>query len=91
MIFMGDSSAYHSQWNYDGIDTNGDRLHQIVDTHDLFLYNFDTKTRVIDNGESNINLVLSSQEIIGCAEVDALIEALGSDHDPLLINLNFSR
>ena len=44
VIFVGDFNAHHVHWNCDNTDSNGHRLSEAIDSHNLFLHNENTYT-----------------------------------------------
>lgn len=93
MIFllnvMGEFNAHHTHWSYAGTGVIRKRLFQASDASRVYLFNWDTVTRVspADDGTSNIDLVLASEKMVGSIDICAWDDTMGSDHYPLYINV----
>ena len=61
--FMGDFNAHHISWNCNETDTNGKNLLECIDKNDLFIHNSDSYSHIDTTSISNIDLILSSNNI----------------------------
>lgn len=57
-MIAGDMNAHNTTWNCEETDKNGERLQEIMKEKDLYIVNYDTKTRMgdINRRDSNIDL-----------------------------------
>ena len=62
-IFVGDFNAHHVVWNCNKIDKTGENLYENIEKHNLFIHNCDTYTHFDKTSKSNIDLVLSTNNI----------------------------
>ncbi|XP_076658781.1 uncharacterized protein LOC143362464 [Halictus rubicundus] len=78
-IFMRDFNAHNTNWNCNYTDSNGYRLSNSIDAHDLFLHNNNSLTHLdlYRNNRSNLDLIFSTinisdkSEPIGMCELDS--------------------
>lgn len=89
-LMMGDFNAHNVIWNCRDTDTNGDRLYNSIDSHNLLIQNFDSATHIDihRNLTSNLDLVLSTPLISDKIRVQVSDETLGSDHFPIFLNID---
>ena len=92
-ILVGDFNSHNVIWNCDSTDCNGDRLATSIDNNDLFLHNSSTITRSdpSNNTHSNIDLLFSTLNISQNITTYAYDETMGSDHYPLMCNINLDK
>ena len=92
-VLLGDFNAHNKKWNCKKTDVNGDRLDHSIEINNLFLHNVDTYTHVdIRSGnKSNIDLAISSTDFADKIHFEVLDENFGSDHFPILLNIDASR
>ncbi|XP_076298761.1 uncharacterized protein LOC143217913 [Lasioglossum baleicum] len=89
-LLVGDFNAHNRAWNCLNNDTNGERLFNSILNHDIFLHNSDTITHFdfYRNGKSNIDLVLTTPNLVDQTSVHVLDDTRGSDH--CLINIDIA-
>ena len=90
-IFMGDFNAHHISWNCNKTDTNGENLLECIDKNDLFIHNSDSYSHIDTTSISNIDLILSSNNIAEKIDVQVNDETWGSDHYPIYVNVSLER
>lgn len=92
LIVLGDFNAHHSAWNCDTIDTNGERLLEEFEEEDLFIVNFDTKSRVGEIGQrdSNLDLIFCNPKVMHLMSYSQGSDAWGSDHFPIFFECRFN-
>lgn len=92
-LIVGDFNAHNTDWNCLYTNTNGRKLGRTLSQNNLFLHNNDSKTHVDirTNSYSNIDLAISTLNIADKISVEACDETWGSDHFPLLINLDLCK
>lgn len=92
-IFVGDFNSHNIHWNCQFTDSNGNRLLNAIEACDLFLHNDSSKTYIDINRNytSNLDLVFSSSNISDKMDVKVSDETRGSDHYPILINVDVQK
>lgn len=89
-LLVGDFNAHHAHWSCENTDTNGLRLSEAIDSHNLFLHNENTHTYIDVHRDykSNLDLVLTSNLASDITTVSVSDETWESDHFPVFINVN---
>lgn len=89
-IITGDFNARNTGWNCQVTDTNGEYLMETIEDQGFICLNTDTITRIgdINQRDSNLDLILCSQEIPEISEYQIIKDTWGSDHYPLLLDIN---
>lgn len=93
IILMGDFNAHHIGWNYQKIDSNGERLYSAIEKSNLILYNTNSLTHYSKSNSkySDLDLILSTVSISDKINVKAENETGGSDHFPVNIEINVEK
>lgn len=88
-IFMGDFNAKNPLWNCNSTNREGQILEDVLMETDLFIGNNDTTSRLGDerSSSSNIDLFITSMNIIGKSQYRSTGEQWGSDHFVLEMKL----
>lgn len=65
IILLGDFNVQHILWNCEEIDANGEKLLEELEDEDLFIVNYDTKSRMggVGQKDSNIDLIFCNSKI----------------------------
>ena len=92
-ILVGDFNAHNQAWNCRNNNTDGARLYNTYIKSDIILHNSNTLTHIDRrfNSRSNIDLIFSTPDFAHNIEFKTYEEPLGSDHIPLIINVNFEK
>lgn len=90
-ILMGDFNAHHQAWNCATSKQGGDDLFYSIVNHDLMVHNTETITRIDENSQSNIDLVLSSVSLADKIKIGIYDETYGSDHFPVLTRITVEK
>uniref|UniRef100_A0ABD2X066 Endonuclease/exonuclease/phosphatase domain-containing protein n=1 Tax=Trichogramma kaykai TaxID=54128 RepID=A0ABD2X066_9HYME len=88
-LLVADFNAHNTMWNCDYTSVNGKRFENTIESYDIFLHNDNTST-FIDihrNYVSNLDVALSTMSLGDKINVSMSDETWGSDHYPLLINI----
>ncbi|XP_066590812.1 uncharacterized protein [Prorops nasuta] len=86
-LIMGDFNAHHPSWNSQKYDPPGIALFNAFNSSDLILVNEHTSTHIdfYRNTFSNLDLLLSSPDLLDKIDLQVSDDLRGSDHYPLLI------
>ncbi|XP_066590556.1 uncharacterized protein [Prorops nasuta] len=89
-ILVGDFNSHNIMWNCRYTDTNGKRFFNTIEANNLYIHNDKTitYTNLYHQTHSNLDLVLSTMNIADIINVTAEDDTHGSDHFPLLIQIN---
>ena len=92
-ILVGDFNAHSQAWNCINTDTNGNRFTDSINSHDLFVHNYNTNTYVNINSamKSNLDLIISTMKISHKLNVSVLDKTYGSDHFPILVDVQIQK
>ena len=84
-IMVGDFNAHNKSWNCDKTDSNGEKLLNSIENHDLFIHNVNSKTYVNahQTKKSNLDLIISSINLADKINYTVSDDTLGSDHFPI--------
>ncbi|KMQ81749.1 hypothetical protein RF55_25337 [Lasius niger] len=84
-LYVGDFNAHNTTSNCVQIDTNSDRLWEVIYNKDLICLNEDTMSRLGEVGQrsSNLDLVFASVNIADRGECVELNDTWGSDYFPI--------
>ena len=89
-IILGDLNAHGTLWHCNSTNAKGRIIERILDDHNISLLNDDSPTHYTShtNTTSIIDLGLCSSDILPDFQWNVLQELHGSDHFPIVIELN---
>lgn len=92
-LLLGDFNAHHTAWNCVQTDTEGGKLHTILEESTHFLHNHDTLTHVSSQTgrKSNIDLIISTNSLADKILHELFEETFDSDHYPLALSITLRR
>lgn len=91
VILLGDFNARNKIWNCTDNNTHGINIEQFMDDHELTLLNYTRPTHIQRNTVSLIDLTIATSNIALNMSVEVLDDAMGSDHWPILIDVNLKQ
>ena len=68
------------------MDTNGENVLECIDKYKFFIHNNDSYSHIDVTSSSNIDLILSTENIAEKIDVQVNDETWGSDHYPIYVN-----
>lgn len=90
-LIGGDFNAHHNAWGSYKINPKGAQILDTLEDNDLVLLNTGEPTRITRNGnKSAVDLTFSSPNIAIHCSWNILEDVMGSDHFPLIIEVNNS-
>ncbi|KAL7287012.1 hypothetical protein TKK_0018806 [Trichogramma kaykai] len=92
-LFMGDFNAHNTSWNCALSNNNGLNFEQAYVARGLSLQNFNMTTfrNLRSNYSSNIDLILTTQNIDHMVSTEVCDDSWGSDHHPVFVNVSIER
>lgn len=92
-ILVGDFNSHNQAWNCVNNDINGVRFLNSIDNHNLLVHNVDTNTYINlhSDRKSNLDLIISSQNIYEKINVTVLDGLYGSDHFPVFFEIQVEK
>ena len=87
-LVLGDINGHHYAWGSRKTNTRGSIIMEQADSNNLIILNDGTTTFSRSNTESAIDVSLASRQIINRLLWNNLADQMGSDHHPILININ---
>ena len=87
---VGDFNAHNKLWNCDKTDSQGEKLLNSIEIFNLFLHNLYTYSHIDAKQvkKSNINLIITSFNLVDKIDFSINNDTLGSDHFPIFISIN---
>lgn len=91
-IITGDLNAHHINWNCHKTDKNGNTLQNFISDLNMHVINDKTLSHMGDsnNMDSNIDLVIASEDLVASVNCHIGSDAWGSDHWPICTNILIS-
>lgn len=88
-IFTGDVNAHHTFWNCQKTDKNGINLMNFLNNVNMNVINDKTVSHIGNNNtnNSNIDLVITTEDIYPTTNCQVLSDPWGSDHWPIQTNI----
>lgn len=92
-VLVGDFNAHNQAWNCLRNDTDGRRLQHSIHENSIFLHNYNTLTRYDQAHDtwSNIDLILSTQNIAHLINYRVHDVSWGSDHLPVFFDFSVEK
>lgn len=89
-LILGDFNCKHSAWNCRSDCLNGKRLWNCIQDSDIIKHNTTTQTRVDPHSGtlSNIDLILSNNELSHRIRYHVNDDTWESDHFPIFVNIS---
>lgn len=92
-LFLGDFNAHHCAWNCEITNSNGSDMFNSLEKYQLLVLNFNTTTHidVSRNKKSNLDLVITDNQMAGLVNLSVNDEPYGSDHFPINLEISTTR